>query len=187
MDTINLANLPDLAESLGLGNEALGALLWALAVREQARDLSVPLDAVPFPLAEIVTTHLLTLEADTAGLAAIEKALHKAGCGDFSGAGQFLREVLTGGAVVERFLPAGMNRIVQAKDFGSRGAEENREVGRLNRERVCNTAREILAGWQSSKLPTGNALAERVAKKTGLAVSTVKSHLTKLKRGGFLD
>ena len=188
--------LPPLADillrALSGPDDELGKLLLPLFIHSQAQDLGIPADQISEDFVERVVEYVKTLEASTASKAAIEKALHKAAGGDYQAAGKFLREWLTSGAetialekIARRYVPIGIRKSDQAKEFGSRGAASNREIGRANQQKILATAKEILDG--RTRKPTDRDLAGRVAKKTGIRFDTVRGHLQKLRKDKILD
>lgn len=86
-------------DALELPDSDLGALLLGWFIAAQADDLGIPADQIPEDFGDQVRQHVLTLEAENAKNAALEKALHKAANGNFEGAGRFLRELMQDGAL----------------------------------------------------------------------------------------
>lgn len=65
-------------DALSLDDREVGALLLGWFVAAQAEDLGIPVDQISEEFAERVRRHVLTLEAETARNAALDKALHEA-------------------------------------------------------------------------------------------------------------
>lgn len=181
-----------LLRALSGPDDELGKLLLGIFIQIQAQDFGIPADQIPDDFGERVVEYVKTLEASTASKAAIEKALHKAAGGDFQAAGKFLRESITSGAdtialekIARQYVPIGIRKSDQAKEFGSRGAASNREIGLANRQAILAAAKEILDG--RTRKPTGRKLAGTVAQKTGIPFDTVRGHLQKLRKDKILD
>lgn len=177
--------LPPFPNIKGLSDYDAGALLLGYFIAEQADMLGIPPNQIPEEFAEKVRQHVMTLEAATAKVAAVEKALHKAASGDFETAGRLLREHMVGGAIAMRFVPIGINKSRQAKNFGIKGAKTNKELGEVNRQAVLDEARTILA--ERERKPTGRELADLISTRIGMPYNTVRGHLKKLRDEKILD
>ena len=180
---MTLSNI--LTDALSSPDAELGVLLLSLYIKEEADNLSIPSGEIPLSFSKLVVTHVLTLEANSAKLTTVEKALHKAAIGEFETAGRLIREHIVDGAVIKKFLPIGIKKVEQAKDFGSLGAYTNREIGRNNRKKVLEAAKAILASRK--RKPSGRELAGLVAEKTGIPVDTVRGHIKILRKDKLVD
>lgn len=173
-----IESLEDLQKT---SDEDLGAKLLAYAIADEASKAGIPLDQIPEQFAERVRQHALTAEANTARNAAVEKALRKAASGDSETAGRLLREHLDREANALKFIPIGINRALQASEFGIKGAKANKSVGAENRHAVLVAATDILAAWTTGPEPSVRRLAELVAQRVGISVSACRTHLAKLR------
>ena len=173
------------ADALDLPDYNLGALLLGYFIMVQAHDLGFPIDQIPDEFAERVRQYVLTIETETASNAAVEKALHKAASGDVEAAGKFLREHMNDGAVAMKFIPIGISKSAQAKEFGRKGAEGNKKEGEGNRQTVLDAAKIILAG--RTREPSERELAKLIETKTGIPQNTVRGHLARLRKDKTLD
>jgi hypothetical protein len=120
------ANPQDLFE---LPVEDLGRLLLNHFIAAQAEKLNIPSDQIPERFVEMVRRYVLTLEANTAGDAAVEKALHKAALGDFSAAGAIIRQHQINGAIfvkLQNFRKTEIERRAKARRAGGQAAAELR-------------------------------------------------------------
>lgn len=174
------------AHALELCDRDLGALLLGHYILVQALHIGCPTDPIPPEFAQWVIERILKLEAQTASNAALEKALHKAGIGEFETAGRLMRQHLLQGAQVEKFLPMGKKRWEQTKEFGRRGAQGNKEEGETNQHRVMEAWREIKARPHSPQL-SQRGMARLISRSTGMPESTVRGHLSKLGKEKKLD
>ncbi|MBW8458639.1 MAG: hypothetical protein K0M58_09385 [Thiobacillus sp.] len=173
------------ADALDLPDYDLGGLLLGWFIMAQAEDAGITVYPIPEAFAERVRLYVLTIETETAKNAAIEKALHKAASGNFEAAGKFLREHINNGAVALKFIPIGINKLAQAKEFGRKGAEGNKKEGEGNRQTVLDAARAILAG--RTREPSERELAKLIETKTGIPQNTVRGHLARLRKDKTLD
>lgn len=128
---------------------------------------------------------VLTQEVSAAKDAAVEKALHKAASGDLVTSGRILKEHLGRGALELKYLPIGIRKSEQAKEFGLEGSKAKTRIQMENRQKVLDAARNFLA--TRKKKVSGRALAEKVSDKTGIKFGTVRDHLSKLKAEGHIN
>jgi len=173
------------ADALELSDYELGGLLLAWAIGSKAEQLGLPVDEVPEKFAGLIREHIPASEATTAKNAAVEKALHKAAGGDFETAGKLIREHLIHGSIEMMFLPIGIKRWEQVKDFGQRGAEEAKQTGARNRADVLKSAIKILEA-RTKRIST-RQLSEQIEKDIGMPKNTVRGHLQKLKKEKQLE
>jgi hypothetical protein len=166
-------------------DDELGKTLLTCFLVEQAAAVGIDADRITPEFAERVRRHILTLETDQPQNAALEKALHKAASGEFVLAGGMLKKILLGGAITLRFLPIGIKRSAQAAEFGRAGADSNKQWGKDNEDTVLAAAREIISG--RTRPLSGRQLAALVAKKTGMPLGTVRTHVGRLRREKKLD
>lgn len=130
---------------------------------------------------ERIRQMILRAETNFARNAALEKALHKAAIGDYETGGRLFREWYATAAIAERFLPIGVNRSAQQRDFGRKGAEASKEEGAENQARVKKARDDILS---ARTLPiTDRKLAMEIEKVTKIKKDTVRGHLARLKKG----
>ncbi len=159
-----------LLQALTGPDDALGKILLELFIREEAHNLGIP--------TEIVVEHVKSSETNSAENAAVQIALHKAANGDFENAGRFIREHLIKGAEAIKFIPIGINKSKQAKEYGSRGATQQKEIGRANRQKIGYAIEKIMASRKSK--PTDRQLASLVETDTGIKFETVRGHIKKM-------
>jgi hypothetical protein len=183
-----------LAESLSGSDDELGALLLGIFIQTQAQALGIPTDKISDAFGEIVVERVKTLQANSAGLTALEKALHFAAEGNFETSGRFLREHMMDGAkrvnlekLAKTYVPIGIRKVEQSREFGQRGGAEKREEGRTNRDNVLAAARSIIENRKSSRRPSVRELTPAIARTTNLSESTVRRHLTKKELNKLLD
>jgi hypothetical protein len=167
-----------------LSNDELGELILSLFIAVQADELGIPADNLPEGFRGQVIEHILGLEASSARLDPVEKALHMAARGDFERAGGRIREHLIRGAIELKYVPIGISKSQQAQDFGRRGAEANKALGSANRERVYVAAMKILAERKSP--PSDRQMARDIAKDSRMEEETVRGHLKALRKDGKL-
>jgi hypothetical protein len=167
-----------LLQALTGPDDALGKILLVLFIREEAHNLGIPTDQIPEDFAEIVVEHVKSSETNSAENAAVQIALHKAANGDFENAGRFIREHLIKGAEAIKFIPIGINKSKQAKEYGSRGATQQKEIGRANRQKIGYAIKKIMASRKSK--PTDRQLASLVETETGIKFETVRGHIKKM-------
>ena len=188
----SLANI--LLDALSGPDDELGKLLLGIFIQVQAQDLGIPTDQIPDDFGEKVVEHVKTQKAGSAREAALEKALHFAAEGDFKTSGRFLREHMVGGAnsiaiadLARRYVPTGIRKLEQAREFGDRGGSINRREGLENRQAVLAVAGEIIRNRKNTRRPTVRQLAPDIARETKLSESTVRRHLTKAELNKLLD
>jgi hypothetical protein len=167
-------------------DDALGKLWLGLYIRIQAQKFGISTDPIPEKFSEWVVEKVKTLEASTAGESALQKSLHLAAEGKFKKAGAFIREHLNAGAnlvsvkkLARTYVPVGIRKLEQAKEFGDRGASENRATGAANKRSILEAAKKIIKDRKTDRTPTVRELAPKIAGTTKLSESTVRRHLTK--------
>lgn len=114
----------------------------------------------------------------------MEKALHKAANGDFVTSGRIIREHLVQGAVVLKYVPIGIKKSEQAKEFGLEGAKAKRHIHKKNQQKILEAAQNFLA--TRNKKVSERELANKVSAKTDIKFGTVRDHLSKLKAEGHI-
>jgi hypothetical protein len=124
----------------GPADELGKRLLW-VCIREEAQQLGIPTCSIPDDFIQSYKEMVQASEAEAAEDAAFEKALHKAASGDFEAAGRLIREHLINGAVAEKFIPIGIEKSKQAKEFGDHGAALKRGIGRNNQQKIRSCTR----------------------------------------------
>lgn len=172
------------ADALKLPDRDLGILLFGAFVLAQADDLGMGNEEITEEFETMIRTQVLSLEVTTAKNAAVEKALHKAAKGEFNAAGKMIREHLVSGAYAMKFIPIGVGRHRQMKEFGSRGTHKNKKAGRDNRDRVFEAASQILA--KRTRKMSARQLASQVAPTVKLSEEAVRKHISRLRRGKLL-
>lgn len=172
----------ELIEGMSGTDEELGRTLLDIAIRDKAESLGVE----PELIAEAIIQHIPQAETDDAKLTTVEKALHKAAAGQFEIAGKLIRSHLENGAIeikkneiAAHYVPIGIRRSKQAKEFGSSGAFENRAKGVENRDAVLQAAKKFAAQYQATQQPSVRNIAPKIGKDTDLSERTVRKHLTK--------
>ena len=175
-----------LLDALSGPDDELGGLLLGILIQTRAQELGIPVNEITEDDCEQLIEYFKSCETSTAKHAAFEKAVHLAAAGDFETAGQFIREHLNDGAesiawknLGKRFVPAGIRKLEQAREFGERGGSVKRQQGQKNREAVLDAAERIIETRKNSRRPTGRELAPDIAQQTGLSESAVRRHLTK--------
>ena len=170
-----------LVDALRGSDDELGMTLVAIAIRNVAHSLGLEDEDINEEFGKKVIENLLNAEAETASLAAVEKAFHKAAMGDVETAGKLIREYLYTGAEqikLREFAVIGVRKSRQAKDFVEGGATESRQKGRNNERLVIDAAKKIVQSRTSSRKPTVRELAPDIAIATGLAERTIRRHLS---------
>lgn len=172
---------------LDLTDYDLGGLILGLFIVAQAEEVGIPPTDVPDEFGNRVIEYVLGLKADSARLAPLEMVLHTAAGGDFEKAGKIMREDLTRGVMELKFVPLGIQKFEQAKEFGQRGAESNKAIGEANREAVLAAANAILADRE--RRPSDRQLASEIANKEEINMkeSTVRSHIRALRKEDKMD
>ena len=165
---------------LELSNHELGHTILALFIGVQAERLGIPADKISEGFAKKVIEYVLTLEASSARLDSVEKALHLAAKGELEKAGERIRHHIVRGAIEFKYVPIGINKSRQAQEFGRSGAETNKEIGQSNREAVYQAARKILA--ERTSQPTDRQLARDIAKDLQMKEETVRGHIKALRK-----
>jgi len=168
-----------LIDGLSGPNDALGRLLLGLCIREEVWNRGLSTDQITDVIATFYVEQVSNLEAEIAEDAAFEKALHKAARGDFETAGRLIREHLVNGAIAYKFIPIGIEKSKQAKEYGSRGAALNKEIGRGNRQKIQAAKEKFLADRTGPT--TERQLAGLIATETGIKSETVRGHLKKMR------
>ena len=158
-----LPEFPTKDDLLNLSDERLGARLLVVWIATEAETLRIDPNAPGF--ADTVRANLLAKEALSHETAAVEKALHKAACGDFEAAGKLLRGYMYAGAEALKFIPIGKSKFTQAVKFRRKGAEGNKAEGEANRKVVLDAEKEILASWKSKRKPSDRQLARLIERK----------------------
>lgn len=167
-----------------MSNYELGGWLLGSFVALQAEMLGLSLDETSLEFQKDVVERVRTLEVQSAAVAGLEKAFHKAAQGDFETAGRFLREHMTNTTYAQKFIPIGMQKMRDAAKFAKGGQAYQKNQGEQNREVVLAAAREILKKRQRE--PGQNELAKLIEMKTGINYNTVRGHLRKLKKENLL-
>ena len=174
----------DLLEALRGPDDELGAQLLFTAIFFRAQALGM--DEVTEDFCARVVERVKTFDVSTAKHTALEKAFHLAAAGEFERSGIIFRDDMTEGGklkklenVAQRYVPAGIRKLEQAREFGKRGAKVKRQQGQKNREAVLGAAKDILKKRKNPKRPSVRQLALLIVKQTDLSDSTVRHVLTK--------
>ncbi len=129
---------------------------------------------------ERIRQMILRAETNFARNAALEKALHKAAIGDYETGGRLFREWYTTAAIAERFLPIGIERSAQQREFGRPAAEASAKVGAENRARVKDARDAILSA--RTRPISDRGLALEIEEKTGINRNTERGQLVDLRK-----
>ena len=172
---------------LDLTDYDLGGLILGLFIAAQAEEVGIPPSDVPEEFGNRVVEYVLGLKANSAKAAPLEMVLHNAALGDFEKAGKIMREDLVRGVIELKFVPLGIQKFEQAREFGQRGAESNKSIGKSNRQSVLKAAKVILKKRKRS--PSDRQLASEIADKQEIDIKedAIRGHLVALRKEGKLD
>ena len=167
-----------------LSNQKLGHTILALFIGVQAEQLGIPANKISEEFAKEVIKYILTLEASSARLDSVEKALHLAAKGELEKAGERIRHHIVRSGFELKYIPIGINKSRQARDFGRSGAVANKKLGLSNREAVFQAANRIIA--ERNSRPSDRQMARDIAKGLPIKEETVRGHLRALRKEGKL-
>ena len=167
-----------------LSNYELGGLILGLYIAFYAEKEGVPLDRIPTEFASRVIERISALEASSARLDSVEKALRLAAKGNLERAGERVRDHIDRCQIEFKYVPIGVKKSRQARDFGRSGAVANKKLGLSNREAVFQAANRIIA--ERNSRPSDRQMARDIAKGLPIKEETVRGHLKALRKEGKL-